>query len=462
MVTRSAGEAPDGLEIIGGAGGTAARLEDLDRCTAALRAAADDLSDAWWALGGIQNRLDEWGRPPLLPDAAATHAAGLAQEARAAVDAARSGAFGLRPLADGLRATADDLASARTQYARAESLASRLWRGFGPVVLPGVWHPVENLRGRLGPADGYDLVREWEAWLRGGDIPAEALERLVDRIARTSPITVPGPRDPDEDPVPGLAWAIGWMSRIPSRKTDVRALPVVGDRRTEPPPGGAADLVRRLTGLVKPDDAVVEVSEVRRSDGTSAWVVAIPGTQAWDAWSEDPLDLGGNLALMGNGDADSARAVVKAMEAAGIGRDDPVVLAGHSQGGLIASRVAAAGGYAVAAVLTVGSPTGSSATPASVPTLGLEHTSDPVPALDGKPPRDEPLRTTVRGRPDGRARRSASHAHATPEYEKLAARADASGHPSLVRWRETMTDVFGDGAVATTRGYKLQRLAIDR
>lgn len=462
MVTASPGEAPRGLEIIGGAGGTAAHLEDLDRCTTGLRAAADDLSDAWWALSRIQNRLDEWGRPPLLPDPAATHAAGLARQARAAVDAARSGAHGLLPLADDLRVTADDLASARKQYADAESRASGLWRALGPIVLPGLWHPIEAFGG-FGPVEGLDTLREWEKWLRGGDIPGDAVERLVDRIARTSQVVVPGLQMPSDDAVPWLAGKFAEMSRPDALDSEVEALPVIGGRRTGPPPRGVTELVEGLTGLTRPDGgAVVEITRVRRGDDTSGWIVSIPGTQDWGAWSDDPLDLGSNLALMADEPADSTRAVLAVMESAGIGKDDPVAVVGHSQGGLVASQVAATGGYAVGAVLTVGSPAAGRATPATVPTLALENTTDLVPALDGRPPEDDPRRTTVRDAPGEEARRSASRSHSTEEYEELAKRVDAESHGSVRHWRETFDEVLGDGAAATTRAYKLQRRWVAR
>ena len=454
--------APERIQVTGGAGGTAARLEDLDRCSAALRAAADDLSDAWWALSRIQSRLDEWGRPPLLPDPTATHAAGLARQARVAVDAVRSGPQGLLPLANDLRSTADDVSSARKQYAVAEDFATKVWRGLGPVVVPGLWHPFENLG--PGPVDGLAMLVHWRAWLMGGDLPADAIERAVDRIARTSPVAVPWLRRSDEDPVPRFAGALLFLSRIgrPARQ-EVRALPVVGSRRTGAPPRTVTDLVEEVTGLTKETGgAVVGVTEVPRADGTSAWVVTIPGTQAWMAWGDDPLDLASNFALMSDEPADSTRAVMKAMESAGIGANEPVVLAGHSQGGLVATQLAATGGYAVAAVLTAGSPTASHATPAVASTLGLENTTDPVVAADGKPPRDEPLRTTVRDRPDGDARRWPSAAHATDAYERLAAEVDESGHPSVMHWREQLAEVLGDGEVATTREYALQRFETAR
>lgn len=450
------GDRARGLEIIGGAAGTAARLADLDRCAAALRSGAASLDQAWRALGRIWWTLDEWGTVrltgPMLP------AARLAREARAIVGAVRSGPHGVLALSRSLSESADHVASARGRYAEAESLASKLWLSLGPVVVPGLWHTSQL---GFGVADGVESTWRLAEWDLGGDIPADWLEKVVDRVARVSPVASPGLRPLGDDAVPWVAGGLAGLATAPGPR-EVRALPVIGSRRTATPPRNVTDLVTDLTGLTGPRGAVVEITQLPRADGTSSWVVAIPGTQDWSVGHDDPLDLASNLQAMGGQTADSTRAVLAAMAAAGIGPHEPVVLAGHSQGGLVASQIAALGGYAVGAVLTVGSPTGSSATAATVPTLSLEHESDVVPALDGRAPSDDPRRTTVRGRAPREARRSFSRSHGTREYAELAEQVDASDHESVAHWRETVDELLGDGEAGTTRAYRLQRLETAR
>jgi pimeloyl-ACP methyl ester carboxylesterase len=60
-----------------------------------------------------------------------------------------------------------------------------------------------------------------------------------------------------------------------------------------------------------------------------------------------------------------------------------VLLVGHSQGALDATRIAERGGYRIAGLVTLGGPTGQIPLAATTPVLAVEHAEDPVPALGG-------------------------------------------------------------------------------
>ncbi|MDE2387206.1 MAG: alpha/beta fold hydrolase, partial [Actinomycetales bacterium] len=84
--------------------------------------------------------------------------------------------------------------------------------------------------------------------------------------------------------------------------------------------------------------------------------------------------------------AASERAVLAALRSAKVGVGDQVLLVGHSQGGIVAANIAAKPhDFKVAGILTFGSPIAAAGIDPSVRVIALEHTNDPVPALDGAP-----------------------------------------------------------------------------
>ena len=83
--------------------------------------------------------------------------------------------------------------------------------------------------------------------------------------------------------------------------------------------------------------------------------------------------------------ADSARMVLEAMERAGIGKDEPVALIGHSQGGIVAAAIASdmADRYTFEHVVTCGSPVANHPIPERTWVTSVEIDDELVAALDG-------------------------------------------------------------------------------
>lgn len=172
---------------------------------------------------------------------------------------------------------------------------------------------------------------------------------------------------------------------------------------------GAADLVAAGQGL---DGGRVRVVEVGRGDGGSAWVVVVPGTQEWSPRpGANPFDLTTDV-LAVTGDATLAAAgVAAALEVARGGAGgrstavDPVVLVGHSQGGILAAALASDAGFTarhrVTHVVTTGSPVGLFPVPDTTRVLSVERGDDPVPRLDLTPNPDRSSWVTVRTTGDG-------------------------------------------------------------
>ena len=172
---------------------------------------------------------------------------------------------------------------------------------------------------------------------------------------------------------------------------------------------GAADLVAAGEGL---DGGRVRVVEVVRGDGGSAWVVVVPGTQEWSpAPGTNPFDLTTDVRAVTGGATLAAAGVVAALDVvrsrAGARSTpaDPVVLVGHSQGGILAAALASDPGFTgrhrVTHVVTSGSPVALFPVPPTTRVLSVEHGDDPVPRLDLTPNPDRSSWVTVRTPRDG-------------------------------------------------------------
>lgn len=147
--------------------------------------------------------------------------------------------------------------------------------------------------------------------------------------------------------------------------------------------------------------ATIGISQYRRDDGSSSWLVTIPGTDGHD---DSPFGWAQNVEAMSDSredrqKTDSVRMVVDAMNQAGIGERDPVVLVGHSQGGIVAASIAAdqQDRFNIQHVITAGSPIAGHQISTDTWVTSIEMDDELVPALDGAA---NPLREswlTVRG-----------------------------------------------------------------
>lgn len=126
-------------------------------------------------------------------------------------------------------------------------------------------------------------------------------------------------------------------------------------------------------------------SQVRIERVGERYFVYIGGTRDFALHpTSEPWDMASNLqALAGVATADSEEAVREAMRQAGVESGSPVVLVGHSQGGLIADRIAASGDYFVTDVITAGAPAHLVDVSPTVRLTAFEHSDDVIPALSG-------------------------------------------------------------------------------
>lgn len=275
---------------------------------------------------------------------------------------------------------------------------------------------------------------------------------------------------PTLHPVPGGAAALAGLVTGPP------GLPVLTPVLApvqQPAPrgvGGVMGVVARTyddsmpTGLPGTDVATVTVQRLDRPDGTRSWLVAVPGTQTMSMSGAVPTDMGTNLRLEA-GLADTMTAgVLAAMHRAGVGADEPVVLAGHSQGGMVAMHVAAvaAGSFTVGAVVTAGSPDIPAALPNGVPVVRLEHVEDGTARLDGAPTRVTTQVTAITRElaDDGHGTPDWGAAHEVSGYVETAQRVDRAlaEAPGSIPGVSALDRVLGGtGTTATTSQYVIRR-----
>lgn len=228
----------------------------------------------------------------------------------------------------------------------------------------------------------------------------------------------------------------------PRSSTDLlRALAVRGH---DDDGGGAID-IRFLTG-----GAPGAGSTARRRV-----IVNITGTTAWNL---DPRhatpqasDTGTNLRTLANESSVFERGVITALRQAGVRPHEPIMLVGHSQGGMVAARLAteltAHREFLVTHLVTAGSPIGLAPVPAGVSVLALENRGDVVPELDG---RDNPTRASwITARTDHGAA-SVLAKHSLDAYLAGARDIDADPDPSLADWRAGAQPFFDAEQVSTT------------
>ena len=396
------------LAVSGGAGGLEADLEDL----ATLGRSSTGLSEM---LAMTSATCHTMLVDPDLLASTVLDPAGVARFDEALLEAL-DGPRGLTALAVTFAARAVVLQSAKAAYEAADTAMAELaddlrWAsGFlWPVTLVGlgVTGAGRALADPVGAGIGIAaLVDDPERWLT--EHPG-----VVDDLVGAAPgagtllgglVPVAGPWLGGGD-VRSTARRLGrlWPDGTPvveTRGTD-RTRPAVTAPRGIDDLLSAVDVRSRQGGE---DHDQISVRVITHADGTRAYIVDIPGTKhtGLPTGSVNPQtnDLGTNLRVLGGDVTTRQRAIAEALRLAGARSSDPVMLVGHSQGGMVAAQAAHDAGtpefdYDVRSVVTAGAPIGRVDVPGSVQLLALENAHDVVPHLDSRTNDDDSNVTTV-------------------------------------------------------------------
>jgi hypothetical protein len=224
-------------------------------------------------------------------------------------------------------------------------------------------------------------------------------------------------------------------------------------------PSDVAGLIRQLqhvAALSRGSDSAmngtVEVQTIHGPDGVRH-IVYLPGTDDLTTlpWTQDDdvRDLPTDLLLMSGHDNSYQQGIIVAMAQAGIRPHEPVLLVGHSMGGMEAAAILGQGSdFDVTHVVTAGSPTAQvPAFPAGTHVLSLEHVGDVVPLTDGEPNPDSVQQATVTF--DDHGVGGLVGAHGYDHYVAGAAAVDASADPSV---QEQVASLHDGGFLATGVG----------
>ena len=175
--------------------------------------------------------------------------------------------------------------------------------------------------------------------------------------------------------------------------------------------------------------------------------VYIAGTVTFDPKTgAEPFDGTSDLRGVAGLPTASTIAVEQAMAKAGVTPSSPVVLNGYSQGGLIASTIAASGNYNVKGVLTFGAPSAQVHIPASIPVLSVRNSEDLVPATSGydvNPNAVVVTRSAFAGQPVPHD--FAVPAHRLAYYQQTADVIDKADSPEILKVTKIL-DSFGTGS----------------
>lgn len=233
-----------------------------------------------------------------------------------------------------------------------------------------------------------------------------------------------------------------------------------------PPPTHTVEGIVHNAGNLNSSRDLVEPGTIRvdrmvAPDGTVAWQVYVPPTQGHpidDFGGPSPTDWASNLQTFNREDSAAIAGVVAAMRIAGVRSGEPVLMAGHSQGGLVAAEMASRpeiqAQFSIESVVTIGSPVARVDLDDSVVALHLEHSDDPVSGVDGTtnpigPNQLTAVRDTSHDGPES-GLITPYQSHDTPNFEETGRQVDASGDAAIRNWFEASAAMLDSRARVTS------------
>ena len=201
----------------------------------------------------------------------------------------------------------------------------------------------------------------------------------------------------------------------------------------------------------------IRIDRVTSEQGEHSWQVFIPGGQGLNLGNVHSLAHA--PAAVGATPTASVAMVAAALRRVGARKGEPIMMVGHSHGGITASMFAnnprLRAEFDVPLVVAAGSPVDRHEIRPDTHVVSIEHTEDFVPGLDGVARQHKPGMTRVErsladsGDPVIAAGRGVRHHHDYPTYADTAALIDE--HPDLAHLRGYAAALIPEGRVETYR-----------
>lgn len=225
--------------------------------------------------------------------------------------------------------------------------------------------------------------------------------------------------------------------------------------------GGAPATLAAAAGRIPTGDGSrIRVERYSMPDGTRQYAVYVRGTTGSD--DDEAFDMTSNVQLYAGQQSASYEAVLEALHEAGAERGDVVHAFGHSQGAMVASRLAVEGGFDTQTLVTFGSPVDTQVGDGTL-SVAVRHRDDPIAALAGggfdagvgAPGSFVAERTADPGVTTGDAHPFGVHGMST--YEQTAAMLDASHDPRMDPVRDRLAGL-ADATSVTATEYAVARV----
>lgn len=412
---------PEGYTVRGGVGGISFSWTELLRGAKELEALADELRRVESQLNEAAWQLTAFPADPQLRSAA------IAAQIQVTSAAGAASAH-----VDRFQDMAAHVESAFDTYAEVEGSLTAQHRKFEMTARRGY--------DALGNRTMLPFVAEEDAWFHPGDELAATVRWATHILAGgfiARPITT---------------------TLIPDK---------AGNREVTDYDASLSGLVER-TGMNWADgdgvENVIEVVVIESEGHPERYAVTIPGTKKWNPWDTDnPLDLTGDLAAM-TGSPHMANAVTEALKEAGAPSGAPVMLIGHSGGGLHARAIVADPAFLAEFdpkyVVTAGSPVGDIPLPDGTHGLNLQQKGEFVAALDLRIPPDTKNNVTVTFQTDpldDPLSGEKMDGHSVGNYVGKAELLEPSDHPSVSTTVAGIAAFASSGAKVSSYKFSLER-----
>ena len=301
------------------------------------------------------------------------------------------------------------------------------------------------------------------AVLLAGSAAATLVEGKAARlIARETlnmwPAIAAGQKSSGQDSVAAANMAavgLGVINRSGRAGAEVETVGALGMRAAPTGIGAIAERVA-ATHVAERPTVVVE----RYTDGKrSVFVAYLPGMRTLEVGAgSEPFDLAASVQQLADPEAAGSQAAVEeALRAAGVKPTDELVVAGYSQGGMVAGALASGmGGFNVSAIVTLGAPIAQLDLPSDTAVMAIEHSNDVIPALSGA---INPLTenwVTVGREIDLHLGQSALTAHELDAYIETSKLIDEDDAVGVTRIRETVLKKFEGLRLVETQTFELK------